>query len=650
MKRLYTFFSWCALWLVLPLCLNVAAQTTAFTYQGRLNESSLPATGLYDFQFKLFDALTGGVQIGSLQLSGPNSVTVTNGVFNVTLDFGAAAFPGAARFLEISVRVAGGGAFTTLTPRRELNSVPYAVRGLNSTTADSLSAACVTCVTDAQIAALAGSKVTGTIPVAGVPTGSGNYIQNTTSPQASSNFNISGNGTAGGTLSGNIVNATTQFNLNGNRVLANNGLENLFAGFGAGAVNTGEANAFFGFFAGISNTTGSTNAFFGNRAGSNNTTASNNSFFGFSAGLNNTTATNNAFFGSEAGTTNTTGSENTFIGRAAGIVNTTGSQNSFFGAFAGEQNTSGSFNSIFGVDAGKSITTATGNSFFGYVAGSSTTNSNNSFFGTFAGNLNTTGTANSFFGTSVGLNNTTGSLNSFFGVEAGDSTTIGDSNSFFGYQAGNANTTGVNNTIIGSSADVLQNNLANATAIGYRSAVICSNCLVLGSVSGQNGAVTSVNVGIATTNPVDRLHVSGDIRTDTGCVKNGSGTQIAGSCSSDLRFKRNITPFSNALPKLVQLQPVHFYWRATEFPAKHFGDTESYGLIAQEVEQVLPELVTEDEQGYKKVNYSKLPMLTLQAIKELKEENDALKKANAAMEARLSALEKLLQPAAPGKK
>src|SRR5262249_699256 len=75
-------------------------QTTAFTYQGSLASGGTPATGAYDFQFKLFDAAMGGTQVGATISS--NSVMVSNGVFTVALDFGASAFPGAARFLEIS--------------------------------------------------------------------------------------------------------------------------------------------------------------------------------------------------------------------------------------------------------------------------------------------------------------------------------------------------------------------------------------------------------------------------------------------------------------------------------------------------------------------------------------------------------------------
>jgi hypothetical protein len=110
----------------------------------------------------------------------------------------------------------------------------------------------------------------------------------------------------------------------------------------------------------------------------------------------------------------------------------------------------------------------------------------------------------------------------------------------------------------------------------------------------------------------------------TGCVVDRDSTIIAGTCASDARLKKDIEPFEPLLDKVLQLRPVHFDWRAEEYPERGFGASRSYGLIAQDVEAVLPELVTEDAEGYKAVRYSKLPLLLLQALRELKAENDGL--------------------------
>ncbi|MBL8168665.1 MAG: tail fiber domain-containing protein [Acidobacteria bacterium] len=185
--------------LTLILANSILAQTTRFTYQGLLTDGGNPANGAYDLQFKLFSVLSGGAQQGTTVLL--EDVPASNGIFKVTLDFGAPDFPGADRFLEISVRPgASTGTYTTLAPRQQLTSSPYAIRTLSAAAADSLSAACVNCVTSGQIASVAGSQVTGILPVTVVPAGSGNYIQNTTTPQAGSNFNISGDGVIGGNL------------------------------------------------------------------------------------------------------------------------------------------------------------------------------------------------------------------------------------------------------------------------------------------------------------------------------------------------------------------------------------------------------------------------------------------------------------------
>src|SRR3989441_10330318 len=239
--------------LLLLLAVAAQAQTSSFTYQGRLSDGGTPANGNYDLQFGLFDSLSGGAQVGSTQTV--NTVAVSNGVFTVSLDFGANAFNGANRFLEISARPTGGS-FTLLTPRQQVTSTPYAIRSANASSADTATNAtnatnATTATNATQLGGIAASQYVQTndsrLSDARTPTpGSSNYIQNASSPQSGSNFNISGNGTAGGTPSSNIVNATTQNNLNGSRILSNPGGENLFAGGAAGAANTGVRNAFFG--------------------------------------------------------------------------------------------------------------------------------------------------------------------------------------------------------------------------------------------------------------------------------------------------------------------------------------------------------------------------------------------------------------------
>jgi hypothetical protein len=116
----------------LALAVNAFGQTTAFNYQGRLNDAGTAATGTFQFQFKLYDAATGGTQIGGTLTEA--AVTVTNGTFSTNLDFGSAAFTGGDRYLEIAVRKTANDAFTTLTPRQKINSAPYSTKAKTADT------------------------------------------------------------------------------------------------------------------------------------------------------------------------------------------------------------------------------------------------------------------------------------------------------------------------------------------------------------------------------------------------------------------------------------------------------------------------------------------------------------------------------------
>lgn len=107
------------------LFLSANAQTTAFTYQGSLRDGGSPANGTYDFRFLVYDAQAGGTQQGStLTRAGTQ---VANGLFTVSLDFGIAPFLGGRRWLEIRVKKSADASYTTLSPRVELTSSPYAL-------------------------------------------------------------------------------------------------------------------------------------------------------------------------------------------------------------------------------------------------------------------------------------------------------------------------------------------------------------------------------------------------------------------------------------------------------------------------------------------------------------------------------------------
>lgn len=97
---------------------------TGFIYQGQLKDGGNPANGQYDFQFRLCDADSGGTQVGSLLTI--LNLSVANGLFSTRLNFGAGPYFGQNRWLEIAVRAAGGGSYTTLSPRQPLTATPYA--------------------------------------------------------------------------------------------------------------------------------------------------------------------------------------------------------------------------------------------------------------------------------------------------------------------------------------------------------------------------------------------------------------------------------------------------------------------------------------------------------------------------------------------
>lgn len=137
------------------------------------------------------------------------------------------------------------------------------------------------------------------------------------------------------------------------------------------------------------------------------------------------------------------------------------------------------------------------------------------------------------------------------------------------------------------------------------------------------------NVGIGTgmAGPTEKLEVVGNVKANNVMVP------------SDARFKKDITPLRGALDKVNNLQGVNYNWRTDEYKEKNFSDKRNIGIIAQELEKVVPEVVHTGSDGYKSVEYSKLVPLLIEAIKEQQEEIKQLKETVSTLVARQNDLE-----------
>ena len=288
------------------------AQGTAFTYQGRLNDNGVLATGVYDMRFVLRDAVSGGNQVPGTPVPA-GLVGVSNGQFTATLDFGAAAFNGAARWLEIGVRTNGSlAAHTTLAPRQALTATPYA-------TMASSAAAYAGAVSDSQLSAnvarlsapqtFSGLMTFG--PASGAPFAvtSTNRVTNLHADlldgfSANAFWNIAGNlGTGASNFVGTLDNQPLQFRVNNARALRlepNATSPNVIGGHPGNNVAAGVAGATIG-GGGASGATNEVNALHGTVSGGRANRVTGN-FGTVGGGAGNWASGENAFVG--AGSTN----------------------------------------------------------------------------------------------------------------------------------------------------------------------------------------------------------------------------------------------------------------------------------------------------------------------------------------------------------
>jgi len=238
-----------------------------------------------------------------------------------------------------------------------------------------------------------------------------------------------------------------------------------------------------------------------------------NYYLGSGAG-NSALVTGNIAIGSGALYNNGNGSGCVAVGDSALFNQTTDAGFGYYNTAVGSHalfftnGAKGFFNVAVGAYALYNNTTSYANTATGYgalytniIGFNNTATGHHALYSNSEGNYNTSDGENNLF------HNTTGSFNSSNGAFALLLNTTGSSNTASGYGALRSNTTGSFNTAVGDSANVASGNLINATAIGSHALVSASNSLVLGSVSGVNGAASTVNVGIGTSTPAKRLHV-----------------------------------------------------------------------------------------------------------------------------------------------
>ncbi|HUW05028.1 MAG TPA: tail fiber domain-containing protein [Williamwhitmania sp.] len=410
------------------------------------------------------------------------------------------------------------------------------------------------------------------------------------------------------------------------------GYQNIFIGYQSGMQNTsGYSNIFIGNTTGYSNLDGNRNLFIGNQAGYSNVSGFGNTFIGHNAGYTNTGGYRNMFMGFNTGYSNISGNDNTFLGDASGYANTTGSSNTFIGQGAGNQNSTGGANLMLGMSAGQNSTTGWQNVLLGTYAGFGLVDncSSNVMVGYYSGAALTSGSSNIFVGPSSGNGITTGNYNVCIGQQTGQAATTASSNVIIGHQAG-MKTTGGGNVMIGYNAGMNE----TGTNLLYIDNSNTASPLIYGDFS-NNRLVINGNS-------------SNNINNRAFFVNGSAGGTGAWWNDSDKRKKKNIQTIPNALEIILKMRGVKFEWIDTT----NHETGPQVGFIAQEVEPILPEVVSNKNDTYS-MEYAPITAVLVEAVKAQQQEIDALKKENEQMKsltkenenlkARLDNLEKKME-------
>ncbi len=319
----------------------------------------------------------------------------------------------------------------------------------------------------------------------------------------------------------------------------------------------------------------------------------------------------NIAIGAGALANDTTGSQNVAIGQQALANNTTGINNVASGYHAMAANTTGRFNTAIGEGAMQENTSGTNNTAVGDVALAS----------------NTTGSYNTASGASALVFNVGGSYNAAQGYGALEMNTAGNDNTASGYFALHSNTTGSNNIAIGFQA---ANNAAAANSgnihIGNQGATGDNGVIRLG------GSVATGDIAVQTSFFAAGIRGVTTGSNNTVPVVIDTNGQL-GTVNSSRRFKEDIHDMGDSSSGLLRLRPVTFRYRQ---PFADGSKPVEYGLIAEEVAEVYPDLVAQSADG--KIETVKYQVLDSMLLNELQKQVEKVR----SLEARLAELEKLL--------
>ncbi len=526
---------------------------TAFTYRGQLDSGSGPANGTYAFEFRLFDSLTGGAQVGL-----PFSTTrvVTNGFFAIELDFGGGPtiFDGTARWLEVKVKLITDATYVALAPRQQLTPVPYAlhvpwsgITGLPSTFADGVD-------DNTTYSAQTPLALNGT-----------SFTFDTTGCQANDVWKYTGAAWSCDADAGGAAGAHDHFG----------------QAWTGGTVGSGlqVANSQGVGLEGLSSTSygvnGTTVSGFAGVGGFGGTAA--NGVYGETRAFTKS-AVYGRNFGNGAGLTGL--SDDDVAGNDSGV----GVYGSSGGLDAFPPLNTGVFGTGYGQNAVGVVGKAVGPASVGVEGFSSASVGVQGWSTTGTGIRGSSGTGGGVFGQSQ-------SGNGVYGDTSG-----GGSSGVYGRNFANGNgVTGISDGpgVVGASG-------------GYETPPAVGQLGVFGVAYGSN----AVGIRGKAVGPDSFAgYFDGRVFASLGYS----------SPPSDLRLKTNVGSMASGLGAVEQLRPVTFNWKDGRDVLSHDG------LIAQEVQAILPDLVVMGPDGYYGLDYNGLTAVLVKAIQEQQAQIDALK-------------------------